>query len=372
MDPADGNDLYMRRALRLAARGAGHASPNPMVGAVVVRNGRVVGEGYHRYDLRDHAEVEALRRAGDAARDSDLYVTLEPCVHTGRTGPCAPLIVEAGVRRVFAAVEDPNPLVSGAGIAYLRERGVEVSVGLGRDKAAELNRAFFHYIATRRPFVTLKLALSLDGKIATREGESKWITGPKARRRVHRMRYGADAILVGIGTILADDPSLDVRGRRRNRITKVVLDSSLRCPPTARIFLSGDPVVVAHGPNPDEEGRRVLRDRARLLEVPAGDGGLAWDALLEELGRLRVLDLLVEGGSRVAASALASGLVKRIAFFYAPRIIGGDGLSSVGDLRIGRLEECLRFKSVRVRRLGPDLLVEAVPDDPRLAATTSH
>jgi diaminohydroxyphosphoribosylaminopyrimidine deaminase / 5-amino-6-(5-phosphoribosylamino)uracil reductase len=353
---------YMRRALRLAARGAGRASPNPMVGAVVVRNGRVVGEGYHRYDLRDHAEVVALRRAGEAARGSDLFVTLEPCAHTGRTPPCSPLIAESGVRRAFVAVEDPNPQVSGAGIEYLRRRGVEVLVGLCREEAAELNRAFFHYIVAQRPFVTLKLALSLDGKIATRGGESKWITGPRARRRVHRMRYRSDAVLVGVGTVLADDPSLDVREPRRNRVLKVVLDSRLRCPPAARIFVSGDPVVVFHGPNVADAVKRPLLDRARLVEVPAEGLGLAWDSLLAELGRLKVLDLLVEGGSRVAASAISAGALNRIAFFYGPCVIGGDGLSGVGDLGIDRLAGCLRFTTVRTRRLGPDLLVEAVPE----------
>jgi diaminohydroxyphosphoribosylaminopyrimidine deaminase / 5-amino-6-(5-phosphoribosylamino)uracil reductase len=356
---------FMRRALRLASKGLGRASPNPVVGAVVVKEGRIVGEGFHRYDLLDHAEVVALRKAGENARGSDLYVTLEPCAHSGRTPPCCRSIAEAGVRRTFVAVEDPNPLVSGAGVAYLRSRAVEVLVGLCRDEAAEMNRAFFHYIGTQRPYVTLKLALSLDGKIATRTGESKWITGPRSRRRVHRMRHRADAVLVGVGTILADNPSLDVRGHRRSRITKVVLDSRLRCPQQALIFLSGDPVVIFHGSHANEAARSALEKRARLIEVASDGSGLAWRSLLAELGRLKVLDLLVEGGSRVAASALSAGVVNRIAFFYGPCVIGGEGLSGVGDLGIDRLDECLRFSAVRVRRLGPDLLVEAVPTSPR-------
>lgn len=348
---------YMRRALRLAVRGYGRTNPNPMVGAVVVQSGRIVGEGYHVYEKQDHAEVVALQRAGRKARGADLFVTLEPCSHFGRTAPCVDMIERAGIHRVWVAVEDPNPLVRGKGIQYLSERGIEVDVGLCRAEATRLNAAFFHFIVHRRPYVTVKLALTLDGKIATRTGESKWITGPRARHLVHRLRYGADAILVGIGTVLRDDPSLDVRWSRRNRITKVVLDTELRCSPKARLFDSGDSVVLFHRPDLSDLSNSPLQSRAELVAVPRKNDGLAWPEILDELGRRSVVDLLVEGGARVATSLLAEGLVNRVALFYGPMLVGADGLSGIGDLGTTRLSDSLRLSDLQVRRLGESVLI---------------
>ncbi len=350
----------MRRALRLAVRGYGRTNPNPMVGAVVVQSGRIVGEGYNVYEKQDHAEVVALRRAGRKARGADLFVTLEPCSHFGRTPPCVDVIERTGIRRVWVAVEDPNPLVRGKGIRYLRERGIEVDVGLCRSEAAELNASFFHFIVHRRPYVTLKLAMTLDGKIATRTGDSKWITGPRARRLVHRLRYGADAILVGIGTVLRDDPSLDVRWSRQNRITKVVLDTGLRCSPKARLFDSGDSVVLFHRSDLPESSSRRFQDRAEIVAVPRKDTGLAWPEILDELGRRSVVDLLVEGGARVATSLLSEGLVNRVALFYGPMLVGADGLSGIGGLGTARLSDSLRLRDLRVRRMGEDMFVTGV------------
>ncbi len=351
----------MRRALRLAARGFGRTSPNPMVGAVVVRKGEIVGQGYHVYARRDHAEVVALRQAGPQARGAELFVSLEPCSHFGRTPPCVETIVKAGVSRVLVAVEDPNPLVRGRGIRYLEQHGIEVEVGLCASQAAELNAAFFHFIVHRRPFVTLKLALTLDGKIATRTGESKWITGPQARRRVHRLRYGSDAILVGIETVLRDDPSLDVRWRRRNGITKVVLDSSLRCPAAARLFESGDPVVLFHSAGLSKSADPASEGRAELVPIaPCGDG-LDWAAILDELGRRNITSLLVEGGARIATSLLEASLANRVELFYGPVLVGGDGLGAVGTLGIDHLSDALRVEDLRVRRLGDTVLLTGVP-----------
>ena len=354
------DQALMRRALRLAARGFGRTSPNPLVGAVIVRDGEIVGEGYHVYAKRDHAEVVALNRAGSRARGADLFVTLEPCSHVGRTPPCVDAILRAGVKRVLVAVEDPNPLVGGRGIRALREQGVEVVLGLCEQEARRINAAFFHFIVHRRPYVTLKLALTLDGKIATRTGDSKWITGPQSRRLVHRFRYGSDAILVGIGTVLHDDPSLDVRWFRRNRITKVVLDGDLRCPSDARLFESGDPVVLFHRPGLAESSSSAYGHRADLVGALQEERAASWDDVLTELGRRQIVDLLVEGGAQVATSLLERGLANRVAFFYGPVLVGADGLDGVGNLGIGRLSQALRLTELQVRRLGDDVFVDGL------------
>ena len=353
----------MKRALRLAARGEGRASPNPMVGAVVVRDGVLAGEGYHVYDLRTHAEAAALRMAGSRSRGADLYVTLEPCCHQGRTPPCAAAVAEAGVRRVFVAVEDPNPLVEGKGISYLRRRGIEVEVGLCRNEAVRLNEVFFHYIRTGRPFVTLKLAMTLDGRIAARSGESKWITGARARRYVQRLRFRSDAVLVGVETVLADDPSLNVRWKKEKRITRVILDSRLRCPAEARLFESGDPVVIFHGPEAAAADLRRLGSRATLVSVTSGAAGLEWDLVLAELGRRSITSLLVEGGGRVAASLLAGHRANRLNFFYAPKILGGDGISGIGPLGLQPLAGAIPAFKTSVRRFGEDFLLDGLVEE---------
>ncbi len=350
--------VYMKRALALAARGLGLTSPNPMVGAVVVRDGRIVGEGWHLYARRDHAEVVALEKAGPEARGADLFVTLEPCCHHGRTPPCVDRIVAAGIRRVVAAVVDPNPQVSGRGLEILRRAGLVVECGLFEEAARRLNQPFFHYLRSGRPLVTLKLALSLDGRIALAGGASRWISGEASRRMVQRMRWAADAVAVGINTVLADDPRLDVRYRKGKRLTKVVLDSRLRCPAGARLF-DGSPVLLFHGSRAPAARRRDLSPAATLVEVPEGPGGLSWPAVLAELGRRRVLSLLLEGGGRVAAGALLAGVVDRLVLFYSPRFLGGDALPAVGALGLEELDKAPPFVLHRVRRVGEDLLVEA-------------
>lgn len=356
--PADrrSKEDFMRRALMLARGGEGRVSPNPMVGAVIVRGGRVVGEGYHLYNQRDHAEVVAFREAGSLAEGADLYINLEPCSHHGRTPPCVDEIIRAGVRRAFVAQLDPNPQVSGRGVSRLRDAGVEVQVGLLKETAARLNEVFLHFITHRTPFVTLKLAQTLDGKIATSSGESKWITGEKARRKVHQMRYRNDAILVGVETILSDNPSLSVRWRRSNQITRVILDSRLRTPVDARLFDSEDRVIIFH------TGDDVSKDyshQAELISVPEEEGMVNWEAVCHHLGERQLTSLLVEGGSRVAASALRAKTVQKIAFFYGPKIVGSSGLSSIADLGIQALGEAVEVHDVTLRRFGDDFLVEA-------------
>lgn len=348
----------MQRALSLARRGHGRVSPNPMVGAVVVSEGHVVGAGYHRYAQRSHAEVLALDEAGTAARGADLYVTLEPCCHWGRTPPCAEKIVRSGIRRVFVAVVDPNPEVSGGGIEYLRAQGVEVQVGLCEREATRLNEIFFHFVRTGRPYVLLKLALSLDGRLATATGDSKWITGTESRKLVHRLRFDSDAILIGRQTAVQDDPSLAVRGRSRNSITKVILDSDLKLSPAAKLFESGDPVVIFHRQDVDIERIKALSATATLIQVGERAGRLDWNEILERLAERSITSVMVEGGGEIAGTLLRGGLVDRLYLFYGPAIIGDQGVPGFADLKLSLLSDAPRIEILRLRRLGSDFLVE--------------
>ena len=334
-------------------------SPNPLVGAVVVQNGRIVGEGYHLYQKKDHAEVVALRMAGSQAAGGALYLNLEPCSHFGRTPPCVDQIIEAGVREVFLATRDPNPLVKGKGVKALRRQGIDVYEGLRQEEAQLLNEKYLHSVQANRPFSLLKLALTLDGKIATRSGDSRWITGVRARKTVHRLRYEYDAILVGVGTVLEDNPSLEVRWTRRNSITKVILDSKLATPLTAKLFQSQDPVIIFHSRRAAKSQIEQLSNQARLFRVEEKSGLLDWGEILDHLGELRINSLILEGGARVAASALREGIVQKICFFYGPRIIGASGLAGIGDLGIDRLEEAVGLAGVRLRKLPPDYVIEA-------------
>jgi len=351
----------MKYALRLARRGRGETGPNPMVGALVVRDGRIVGEGYHVYERKHHAEVEALNRAGRSARGAEMFVTLEPCCHHGRTPPCTDRIAEAGIRKVYVAVEDPNPLVRGGGIRALQQQGIEIDCGLCEREARELNEVFFQYVIHNRPFVVLKLAMSLDGRIATRSGSANWITGEKARWDVHRMRYESDAILVGINTVLADNPSLDVRWKKPSSITKIILDTTLRTPVHSRLFESRDPVILFHGRNFDRGKHAEIGARAELIEVESRDGRLPWSSILEALAEKQIQSLLVEGGGQVAGSLLQSGFLNRLVLFYAPKIIGQDGRPGFGLKGIEELSEAPGLNIRRIRRLGEDFRVEAEP-----------
>jgi diaminohydroxyphosphoribosylaminopyrimidine deaminase/5-amino-6-(5-phosphoribosylamino)uracil reductase len=356
---------YMKLALRLAARGEGWVSPNPMVGAVVVKDEQVVGRGYHRRAGLPHAEVEALRAAGDAARGADLYVTLEPCNHQGKTPPCTQAILAAGVRRVIIAAPDPNPLVTGGGAAFLASQGVAVTMGMLEPEARRLNEAWWHYVNTRQPWVMAKAACSLDGKIATVGGESQWLTGEPARALGHRLRHRVDAMVVGIGTVLADDPQLTTRrprgqGPGRDPI-RVVLDSRLRLPLTARMLHldSVAPTWVATTSQALPEAIRALQDQgAQVLVLPGDAGRVSLPALLEELGARQVQSLLVEGGAVTLGAFFDQRLVKQFYFFYAPKILGGEKAPGmVGGHGIVHLGEAHIARDLSVRRVGGDLLV---------------
>ncbi len=345
----------MRLALRLAARAAGRTDPNPMVGAVVVRAGRVAGTGYHRRAGEPHAEVLALRRAGAKARGATLYVSLEPCAHFGRTPPCTEAILRSGVRRVVAATRDPNPLNRGRGLGILRAHGVNATVGILEKEAIALNRVFATRMTSRRPFVTVKIAQSLDGKIATQRGASRWISGPAARQWARRLRAESDAVLVGIETVLKDDPRLTAR---RNPV-RVILDSRLRTPPHARLFASKAPVWIAATTSaPRGREARLRRTGARVLRLAPVRGRVDLRSLLKELHRREISRLLIEGGGEVVASALEAGVVDRVAWVIAPKILGGRRApTAVGGAGVPLPGQAIQLRNFSVRRLGPDLLV---------------
>ena len=357
----------MARALALAWRGAGRTNPNPPVGAVVVRQGTIVSAGYHRRAGWPHAEVVALRQADRQARGATLYVTLEPCCHLNkRTPPCVPLIIASGIKRVVAAIRDPNPHVRGRGLAALRRAGLQVNVGVGAEEAERLIEPYRRLITTGRPLVTLKVAATLDGKIATAKGESRWITSPAAQKMVHLLRARSDAILVGIGTVLVDDPSLTVRtGSSRGRVPlRVVLDPSLRIPMTAKVLTDGraPTLIVTTSSGSSTKRAAVEKTGAHVVVLPARHGRILWRGLLKELGRREIASLLIEGGAEVNASALREGVVDRLLFFLAPKILGGrDAIDAVGGVSPKNLSEALPLKVTSVTRVGHDILVEGRP-----------
>ena len=357
---------WMRRALELAASAIGEASPNPLVGALVVRDGRIVGRGVHRYAQVTHAEVLALEDAGEQAQGATLYTTLEPCSHHGRTPPCTEMIIRSGIARVVAAMIDPNPQVCGRGLEALRRAGVGVDLGVCEGEARRLNEAFVTYITTGRPFVHLKIAMSLDGRIATRSRESHWITGEAARHRAHELRHQSDAVLVGIGTVLADDPELTDRlGRPRSRpLVRVVLDSRLRLPLESKLVRTADeaPVLVF---TRVAEQERVEPLRARgvtVIRVPAHGHRVSLPAVLEELGRREITRLLVEGGAEVAAAFVEHRLVDKFTLFVAPRLIGGrEAVPVLGGRGCARVSEAWAVNIVGLDRVGEDIELTAYP-----------
>ncbi|MCZ8278934.1 MAG: bifunctional diaminohydroxyphosphoribosylaminopyrimidine deaminase/5-amino-6-(5-phosphoribosylamino)uracil reductase RibD [Acetobacteraceae bacterium] len=356
--------LHMRVALALARRGLGNAWPNPAVGCVLVKDGRVIGRGWTQPGGRPHAETEALRRAGDAARGATAYVTLEPCSHHGRTPPCCEALAGAGITRVVMAMRDPDPRVNGRGLAMLRGAGIVVEEGLLEAEARALNAGFFRRIQAGMPVVTLKLASTLDGRIATASGESRWITGQAARREVHALRARHDAILVGSGTVLADDPDLTCRipGMERVPMLRVVADARLRTPPAARLVQGAAlaPVLIITAPgHPPAAQAPFIAAGADIVTVPAhAAGGLDLPSLLRALGRRGVTRVLAEGGAGLAAALLRQGLVDRLVWFHAPAVMGGDGHPALEGLRLAALSAMPRFRRTAQRALGDDMLSE--------------
>lgn len=360
---------YMLHALSLAERGTALASPNPLVGAVLVRDSRIVGEGFHTYDGRKHAEILAIEHAGDAARGATLYINLEPCCHTGRTGPCTDAILAAGIRKVVAAMRDPNPQVSGKGFEILRKAGIEVEVGLCEEQARRLNEAFARYIRSGLPLVTLKTAMTLDGKIAAPDDNSGWVTSEAARAHVQRQRHAHDAILTGIGTILADDPLLTDRSGlpRRRPLLRVVTDSRLRIPPTARLLSEvNNDLLIFTLPSADPDARRELERRGvqicALKDEATSTGYFARPDLckaLEELGRREITSVLLEAGAALNGAALDAGLVDKVFLYYAPKILGGtDSLPMAKGRGVRAMPDALAVTQIRRYDFDPDFAVE--------------
>jgi diaminohydroxyphosphoribosylaminopyrimidine deaminase/5-amino-6-(5-phosphoribosylamino)uracil reductase len=363
------NSDYMRLALRLARRGYGTTSPNPMVGAVLVKGGKIVGRGWHHHAGEPHGEIEALRDAakrGNSVKGATLYVTLEPCSTHGRTPPCTDAILNAGIKHVVIGAIDPNPRHRGKGFEILKRGGLKVTSGVLAEECQQLNEAFNHWIVHRTPFVTVKAAMTLDGKIATASGESKWITSEKARAYGMRLRQGADAMLVGINTILADDPSLTVRRVKfgsSHKLRRIILDSQGRTPLKAKVVSDDAASLTTIVVSRSAPAKRVseLSKRANVIVAPGNvRSGIDLHWLSRRLGSENVTSLLVEGGGEVNASFLLKGLARRVAFFYGPKILGGrDSVRSVGGKGITRLDQAIRLTSVEYRTLGPDLLLTA-------------
>ncbi len=352
----------MRAALTLARRGLGTVWPNPAVGSVIVDRGRVVGRGWTQPGGRPHGETEALGRAGEAARGATAYVSLEPCCHWGRTPPCTDALIAAGIRRVSVALEDPDPRVAGEGVRRLRAAGLDVDTGLCKAEAAEINAGFFCRLRNGRPLVTLKLATSLDGRIATGRSESQWITGPPARERAHALRAAHDAIMVGTGTVLADDPQLTCRlpGLAHRSPVRVVVDRHLRIPPTTRLISDARivPTWILTLPSAEPARRQAfLRAGATVIDIdPGSDGNGSLVAALAALGARGITRLLVEGGGQLAAAFARSGLIDRLVWVHAPMLIGGDGIPAIAEFGLGVLSEAPSFERLSTETVGNDVL----------------
>src|SRR3984957_12249435 len=382
MPDRDIDERFLSRALDLARQGVGMTSPNPCVGAVIVdAKGTVVGAGSHTYDGLKHAEILALEQAGGKARGATLYVNLEPCSLQGRTAPCADALIAAGISRAVACMEDPNPLVSGKGFAKLRNAGISVSSGILEEQAKALNESFAKYIRYRTPLVTLKAAMTLDGKIAPSPaptsnhapGESNpggWITGEAARAHVQELRHQSDAILVGVGTVIADNPLLTDRSGhpRRRPLLRVILDSRLRLPLDSRLVTSAqDDVIILCSFAEEKKKKQLLRRGVRVEQLPraTSDGHPDMPAIVRFLGQLEITGLLIEGGALVNWAALSAAIVDKVLFYYAPRILGGAGaIPLAGGAGFGGIDDAAWVKSIRLHRFGEDFAVEGYLKDP--------
>ncbi|KQU20413.1 bifunctional diaminohydroxyphosphoribosylaminopyrimidine deaminase/5-amino-6-(5-phosphoribosylamino)uracil reductase RibD [Peribacillus butanolivorans] len=360
------DQYYMKLALDLAASAKGKTNPNPVVGAVIVKDGVIAGTGIHRKAGEPHAEVHAFKMAGDYAKDATLYVTLEPCSHYGKTPPCANLVKESGVRRVVVATQDPNPEVAGRGISILRDAGIEVEVGVLEKEAQRLNERFIHNMITNRPFVISKYAMTLDGKLATHTGHSKWITGEESRHSVHLLRDEVDAILIGIGTVLADNPSLTTRlpeGGGKNPI-RIILDSELRVPLDANVVQVSDAkTVIVTQENASVDKIAALSEKGiEFIIVPKTDAGLDLRILMEELYKKGITDVLLEGGSEVNASFLRAGLIDKYLIYVAPKLLGGrNSLTPFSGINVDTMDEAMDVSISSVDMSGEDICIIAYP-----------
>ncbi|MGE7603190.1 bifunctional diaminohydroxyphosphoribosylaminopyrimidine deaminase/5-amino-6-(5-phosphoribosylamino)uracil reductase RibD [Peribacillus sp. NPDC097675] len=360
------DEYYMKMALEIAASAKGKTNPNPIVGAVIVKDGVIAGTGIHRKAGEPHAEVHAFKMAGDYAKGATLFVTLEPCSHYGKTPPCANLVKDSGIKRVVVAMEDPNPEVAGRGIALLRNAGIEVEVGILEKEARRLNERFIHNMTTGRPFVLSKYAMTLDGKLATHTGHSKWITGEQSRHSVHLLRNEVDAILVGIGTVLADNPSLTTRlpeGGGKNPI-RIILDSELRVPLEANVVQveEAKTIIVTHEDASLEKISSLSEMGIEIMMVPRTDAGLDLEIMMDELYKKGITDILLEGGSEVNASFLRAGLINKYFIYVAPKLLGGrNSLTPFTGDDVDTMDEALDVSISHVDTFGEDIRITAYP-----------
>lgn len=355
------DEEYMRHALALAKKGAGYVAPNPMVGAVIVKDGRVIGEGYHERYGELHAERNALRNCSESPKEATMYVTLEPCCHYGKTPPCTEAIIEQGIKRVVVGAMDCNPLVAGKGVKILQEHGIEVVTGVLTGECEKQNRSFFHYMRTGRPLVTMKYAMTMDGKIATRTGASQWITGEKARHRVHEDRNEMMAIMVGVGTILTDDPMLTCRIDGGNNPIRIICDTNLSTPLDAQVVRTAEsiPTIIATSCTKIERQSPYLDMHCQIIEVDCVDGHLDLNALMERLGKQKIQSILLEGGGTLNWSALQSGIVNRIQAYIAPKLFGGmEAQSPVQGLGVETPDQAYTISNQSVSMIGEDILIE--------------
>ncbi len=355
-------EKMMRRCLELAVKGSGRVSPNPMVGCVIVKKGKIIGEGYHRRFGDAHAEVNAVKSATASVEGSDVFVSLEPCSHFGKTPPCADLLIEKGIRRVYVSMPDPNPMVNGSGIRKLKRAGIEVYVGLLADESRKINEAFVKYIQTGLPFVTLKAAQSLDGRIALNDGKSKYITSSESLKMVHSLRAGSDAVLVGAGTVIADDPSLTVRLVKGRSPVRIVVDGNLRSPLDARMFRDGASkvILICSTAAAERSARRVSLFRKQGVDVRElrgnREGKIAIRALLGMIGRLGIASVMVEGGSNIFSEFIKAGGAEKLLIFTAP-IILGDGKGIADDIELRDLSHASRLRDLTYSKAGVDQLM---------------
>jgi diaminohydroxyphosphoribosylaminopyrimidine deaminase/5-amino-6-(5-phosphoribosylamino)uracil reductase len=358
------NDFFMAEALRLAKKGWGFTSPNPMVGAVVVKDNQIVGRGYHKAFGGPHAEVNAIKDAGEKTKGAKLYVTLEPCNHSGRTPPCTQAILNAGIRQVIVAMKDPNPNVEGGGIQYLTQNGIEVISGVSKIEAHRLNESFIKYVTRKRPFTIVKCAATLDGRIATCTGDSKWISGPLSRSHVHYLRQGVDAILVGIETIRKDNPSLTTRLNYMKGVdpARIILDTHLSIPIDAKVLTiaSNAKTWIVCGHDIDKAKKdAVVKKGAEVIETNHRQGRIDLNMLMDQLAQKNISSLLIEGGGKVIGSALAAGIVDKLYLFYAPKILGGDdGIPICSGFGPKMMKDSIKVGRINVHRLGDDVMIE--------------
>jgi diaminohydroxyphosphoribosylaminopyrimidine deaminase / 5-amino-6-(5-phosphoribosylamino)uracil reductase len=351
---------YLRMACKLAEKAAGRTSPNPMVGAVLVRDGKIIGSGFHEFAGADHAEIVALKKAGGRAEGATLYINLEPCNHQGRTPPCTSALIAAGVREVVAGMKDPNPLVSGKGLRALSRAGIQVRSGVLEQECRALNEAFTKFITRRLPFVTLKLAASLDGKIATASGDSRWISCEKSRVTVHQLRNRYDAVLVGAGTVIADNPQLTCRIPGGRDPWRIILDGRLRIPLTAEFLRqrSSDKNIVVTSNTASLAKIRALETLgATVWRLPLRSGAVSWQRLLKKMAHKGIVSVLIEGGATTAAGALREKAVDKMLLFYAPKLLGGDARYMIDSLGIERIKHSVALQHLEIQKSGTDLLV---------------